>query len=255
MSAPTLTTIKRLFALSGNLCAFPDCNTPLVEESGTVTGEICHIRSASPGGPRFDQTQSDSERHAATNLLLLCSRHHKVVDSELERYSTATLEQFKRKQEQAGLVEISPVTAKAAQLLLDNYLSVVIHSNSGQIAIQSPGAIQAHTVNVRTSKSKVIVAPPPGSIADDRAMLSYAKYLIARYQEFQKADPQKTGDRKYIAIYNALKREFKGDWKLLPSDRFGELVGFLQRRVDNTKQGRINCARSVRNYHSFAEHT
>ena len=255
MSAPTLTTIKRLFALSGNRCAFPDCNVPLVEDSGTVTGEICHIRAANPGGPRFNQKQNDSERHAASNLLLLCARHHKIIDSEPERYSTNTLEQFKRGQEQPGLIEISPVTAKAAQMLLDNYLSVVIHSNSGQIAIQSPGAIQAHTVNVKTPKSTVVVTPPTGSVAGNRVMLSYAKYLIARYQDFQKVDSQKTDGFKYIAIYNALKREFKGDWKLLPSNRFGELVAFLQRRIDNTKQGRINHARSVRNYHSFVEHT
>lgn len=255
MSAPTLATTKRLFALSGNRCAFPDCTAPLVENSGTVTGEICHIRAANSGGPRFDQKQSDNERHAAANLLLLCARHHKLIDSEPEKYSTDTLEQLKRKQEQLGAIEISPATAKAAQQLLDNYLSVVIHSNYGQIAIQSPGAIQAHTVNLKTTKSTILFTPPIGSVADDRAMLSYAKYLIARYQEFQKADSQKTGGYKYMAIYNALKREFKGDWKLLSSDRFGELVTFLQRRIDNTKQGRINHANSIRNYHSYEEHT
>lgn len=254
MSAPSLTTIKRLFALSGNRCAFPDCRVPLIEESETVTGEICHIRAANPKGPRFDKTQSDAERHAAANLLLLCPRHHKVIDSEENTYSSAILEVMKRNREQAGLVEISPHTVKAAQRLLDNYLSVTIQSNSGQIAIQSPGAIQAHTLNIKTSKSKVIIAAPHGSIADDRKMLSYGKYLVSRYQEFQKGDSQKTDDFKYIAIHNALKREFKCDWKLLPSERFGELVLFLQRRINNTKLGRINHARAIPNYHSFEEH-
>jgi hypothetical protein len=254
MSAPTLATIKRLFALSGNCCAFPDCTTPLVEESGTVTGEISHICSASPGGPRFDKTQSDSERHGASNLLLLCARHHKIVDSEVEKYPVAALETMKRKRERPGLVEISPLTAKAAEQLLNSYLSVTIHSNSGQIAIQSPGAIQAHTVTLKTSKPKVVVAPPHGSIADDNRMLSYAQYLIDRYQQFQKADRQKEGDFKYIAIHNALKRTFKGGWKLLPTERFEEVACFLQRRIDNTKLGRINQSKKVPNYHAFAEH-
>lgn len=211
MPVPTLTTIKRLFALAGNRCAFPDCSAPLVEESGTVTGEICHIRSASPGGQRFDETQSENERYGAANLFLLCPRHHKIIDSEPRRYSASVLEAMKRKREHPGLVKISSVTAKAAQRLLNNYLSVAIHSNSGQIAIQSPGAIQANTVTLKTTKSQVVVAAPHGSIADDRRMLSYAKYLITRYQEFQKGDQQKTGGFKYIAIHNALKREFKGD--------------------------------------------
>lgn len=255
MSAPTLATIKRLFALSGNSCAFPNCSVPLIEQSETVTGEICHIRAANPKGPRFDKTQTDAERHSSANLILLCSRHHKVIDSELDKYPVSILEEMKRSREQPGLVEISPITAKAAQHLLDNYLSVTIHSNSGQIAIHSPGAIQANTINIKTSKPKIVVTAPPGSISDDRKMLSYVKYLVARYQEFQKADSQKTGEFKYIAIHNALKREFKCDWKLLPSDRFDELATFLQRRIDKTKLGRINRARSNQNYHSFAEHT
>jgi hypothetical protein len=255
MNTPTLATIKRLFALSGNRCAFSDCSAPLVEESGTVTGEICHIRAANPGGPRYDQGQSDSERNSAANLLLLCARHHKLLDSEPDRYPISILEQLKRKQEQVGIIEITPATAKAAQRLLDTHCSIAIHANSGQIAIQSPGAIQARTVNVKTTKSKVVFSPPSGSVADNRAMLSYAKYLIERYQTFQKADSQKTGRFKYMAIHQALKREFKCDWMLLPSECFGELVGFLQRRIDNTKQGRINGAKSIRNYHSFEEHT
>lgn len=255
MSPPALTTIKRLFALSGNRCAFPDCNAPLIEESGTITGEICHIRAASPQGPRFDKTQKDVERHAGANLFLLCPRHHKVVDSEPTMYSVSALETMKRNREQQGFVEISPATAKVAQRLLDNYISVIVHSNSGQIAIQSPGVIQGHTINIKTSKSKVVVAASPGSIADDRKMRSYGSYLISRYQEFQKGDSQKAGDFKYMAIHNALKREFKCDWKLLPSEHFEELVTFLQRRIDNTKLGRINRARLIRNYHSFAEHT
>lgn len=254
MAGPTLPTIKRLFALSCNQCAFPDCQTPLIEESGTITGEICHIHSSSQGGPRFDKTQSDIERHAAANLILLCARHHKIIDSEPNKYSTQVLETIKRKHEQPGLVEISPNTTKVAQRLLDNYISVTIRSNSGQIAIQSPGAIQAHTVNVKTTKSKVTIAPPVGSIANDRKMFSYSKYLIDRYQEFQKGDSQKTGDFKYMAIHAALKREFKCDWKLLPTDRFNELITFLQHRVDNTKLGRINRAKSNPNYHPFADH-
>jgi hypothetical protein len=48
MSAPSEQTIKKLFALSGNICAFPGCQSPIVESAGTVTGEICHICAKSP---------------------------------------------------------------------------------------------------------------------------------------------------------------------------------------------------------------
>jgi hypothetical protein len=54
---------------------------PIVEAVGTITGEICHIRARNEGGPRFDVTQSEGERHGFENLVLLCRRHHKMVDA------------------------------------------------------------------------------------------------------------------------------------------------------------------------------
>lgn len=254
MRGPTLVGVKRLFARSGNRCAFPDCGVPIVEDSGTVTGEICHIKAGSPGGPRYDPAQSEEERHDASNLILLCGRHHTLVDAEPDDYTVQKLTAFKRSHERSGVVEITPSSAKAAAALLANYMNVVIHSNAGQIAIQSPGAIQANTINLRTRKAKVTLAPPGGSIAEDRAMMSYAKYLIDRHQQFQKADKTKTGRFKYVAIHAALKRQFKGDWKLLPTSRFAEVVAFLQKRIDNTIVGRVSRARGAPVYHEFEEH-
>jgi hypothetical protein len=84
-TGPSDSVIKRLFALSRNHCAFADCMIPIVQPSGTVTGKVCHIKAKSPGGPRYDSTQSDAERHAFDNLILLRGVHHDIVDAELER--------------------------------------------------------------------------------------------------------------------------------------------------------------------------
>jgi len=59
VARPTETTIKRLFAVSGNRCAFPGCTAVLVT-GGVVTGEICHIKAQNPQGPRYDPAQSDA---------------------------------------------------------------------------------------------------------------------------------------------------------------------------------------------------
>lgn len=254
MGAPSLATVKRLFARSGNRCAFPECDVPLVEESGTVTGEICHIRAASPGGPRYHEAQTDDARNAAANLILLCGRHHKLVDAEPNKFTVQTLSEFKSRRESAGTVEISPISAKAAAGLLARYATPVIRANGSQIAINSPGAVQAGTIHVRTTKTKITIAAPPGSIGADRVMTSYATYLIGRYQEFQKADKTKTGRYKYMAVFAALKRHFKGDWKLLPASRFPEVVQFLERRIDDTIVGRVTKASGRPLYHRFDEH-
>lgn len=76
-------TIKQLFALSGNVCAFPNCNNPLVESGGTVVGEICHIIAAEENGPRFNQQQMTNKERASF-FYIFCSlncRHQLVFHS------------------------------------------------------------------------------------------------------------------------------------------------------------------------------
>lgn len=89
---PSVSTIKRLFAVSGNNCAFPKCPLPLVDEkSGKVTGRICHIKARSAGGARYDDNQTDDERNSFENLMLLCPIHHDVIDSDEDSYTAERL--------------------------------------------------------------------------------------------------------------------------------------------------------------------
>ncbi len=72
-------TIKKLFALSGNICAFPNCTQALVNENEDLIGEICHIEAAEEGGPRFNKNKTDEERRSFENLIILCPTHHEVT--------------------------------------------------------------------------------------------------------------------------------------------------------------------------------
>jgi hypothetical protein len=91
---PSEKTLKRLFGESGNLCAFPKCRQPIIIR-GTVTGKVCHIKAKSPDGPRYDPAQSDDERHGYENLILLCGKHHDVVDDDEASYTVERLRQIK----------------------------------------------------------------------------------------------------------------------------------------------------------------
>lgn len=252
MTGPALPTLKALFARSKNLCAFPGCTVPLAEDSGTVTGEVCHIRAANSKGPRYDASQTDQTRHAAANLVLMCGRHHKIIDTETTEFSVARLESIKHAHEVKGIAEISPSIARIAQQLLINLGGVTIVGNSGNVAFQSPGAIQAQTVNIRNTKSKgPSIQPPLGSIGAAREKVAYCQHLIDRYQEYQKADGTGKTAFKYMAIHQALKREFRTQWKLLGEERFEDVVAFLQRRIDATIIGKLNRSRGRPNYSSF----
>lgn len=254
MKSPSQKTVKRLFAASGNRCAFPDCYAPLIEQSGTVTGEIAHIKASSKAGPRFDPEQTNEERHSFGNLMLLCSRHHTVIDSEADKYPVEVLMEMKRTHETVGVVEIGPRDAVIAQSLIQKYENVVIVSSGGNVAVGSPGAIQAGTVNVKTSKKQIRFAPPAGSVGNNPEMCSYIEYLIGKYQDLQKQDKEKEGKYKYIAIYTGIKREFGSKWQVLPEAKFGELCNYLYRRIDSTKVGRIRKKRGQKTYHTFEEH-
>src|SRR5688572_28426884 len=78
LTEPSRPTVKRLFAVSGNRCAFPRCKSELVDaESGSILGEICHIKGEKDGSARYDSAQSPANRQSYANLLLMCGSHHK----------------------------------------------------------------------------------------------------------------------------------------------------------------------------------
>ena len=86
--SPTTATVKRLFAVSGNQCAFEKCEVTLVDKkSGKVTGRICHINARREGGPRFDPLQSEDNNRGFDNLILMCPYHHDVIDADIISYT------------------------------------------------------------------------------------------------------------------------------------------------------------------------
>lgn len=98
---------KRLWAESGDACAFPDCRMSLFHESvageATTVGVECHIvpRRDNPQVPRSPGSLTDSERtrwssliedrHCYANLILLCATHSLVIDDLTQGFSIADL--------------------------------------------------------------------------------------------------------------------------------------------------------------------
>jgi hypothetical protein len=95
---PSEQTIKKLFALCGNICAFPSCEQNIFDEHDNLIGEICHIEAANPEGERYNPTQSDQERASFENLILLCANHHKVTN-DVSIYTVESLKAMKKSHE------------------------------------------------------------------------------------------------------------------------------------------------------------
>lgn len=96
---PKPSTLRSLYLMSGNLCAYPGCKSVLINTKGTMVGDICHIRAAEKKGPRFDKSMTNETRRAGANLLLMCVVHHRKIDREAKTYTVEKLERIKREHE------------------------------------------------------------------------------------------------------------------------------------------------------------
>lgn len=96
--APTKDTLRALFARSGNICAFPGCTSPLLNDKNKFIGQICHIEAAEPGGERYNSAMSDEDRRCVENLILLCYPHH-VETNDVHEYPVEILKQMKHEHE------------------------------------------------------------------------------------------------------------------------------------------------------------
>ena len=97
-------TVKMLYALSGNQCAYPECQHPLIARDtelsdAAVVNHICHIHARSDSGPRGKYCLTEEERDSYDNLILLCAHHHAIVDKQPETYTAEILKQWKREHE------------------------------------------------------------------------------------------------------------------------------------------------------------
>ncbi len=98
-------TIKRLYALSGNQCAFPSCNITLLSSHSEINfSNICHIEAAEPGGQRFNTKSNNDYRRSYGNLMLLCANHH-LETNDVVKYPEPILQEMKKKHE-AGILKL-----------------------------------------------------------------------------------------------------------------------------------------------------
>ncbi len=84
-SAVTPTNRHVLWARSAGRCAYDGCNVPLIGDliSGAEDknfGFVAHIVAETSTGPRGDAVRSPLLANDVDNLMLLCHRHHKLID-------------------------------------------------------------------------------------------------------------------------------------------------------------------------------
>jgi hypothetical protein len=106
MSRPKIPEKVRylLWAKSAGRCEFNGCNEHLWRDGLTQIemdfGDVAHIIGDSPRGPRGDLVRSKTYRSNVSNIMLLCLKHHRMIDQNTELYSEKELRDMKLAHEQ-----------------------------------------------------------------------------------------------------------------------------------------------------------
>ncbi|MGI5927220.1 MAG: hypothetical protein ACOX8A_08600 [Thermacetogeniaceae bacterium] len=76
----------RLWGKAAGRCEYDGCNEPLWLDSLTKAqfnvAYIAHIFADTPTGPRGDPALSEELKADINNLMLLCDKHHRLIDIE-----------------------------------------------------------------------------------------------------------------------------------------------------------------------------
>lgn len=97
-------TRKLLWGKSANRCNHTECRKPLSLEidkiNHTIIGEECHIVAKKTDGPRGNSNLSKKQRDEYNNLILMCKKHHKIIDDNPQIYTVDILEKMKKEHEE-----------------------------------------------------------------------------------------------------------------------------------------------------------
>lgn len=98
-------TALKLWVRAGGRCSFPGCSEYLLRDNLTTDeikhGHIAHIVAASENFLRGDDPLPLSERSNIENLILVCQKHHAVIDNPdyIDKYPKDLLLRFKQQHE------------------------------------------------------------------------------------------------------------------------------------------------------------
>lgn len=147
---------KRLLFGSASRCAERECLEPLVLRYGnlmSINVEVAHIRSDKQRGPGY--IPGYGPVHEFENLLLLCLKHHKLVDDNPETFSIELLEGWKEIQiGEAGTALADDLISALRQQVSTLAETVTALSNS-----RSPRAATVRLLAGRGSRGEAVMMP------------------------------------------------------------------------------------------------
>jgi len=97
-------TKLQLWTKSGGRCQFKGCNKNLLRDDLTYAemnnAHIAHIIDVNKKTHRYSDKYTEEQKNGFWNLMLLCQKHHRLIDNEEEKnYSVEKLQRYKSEHE------------------------------------------------------------------------------------------------------------------------------------------------------------
>jgi hypothetical protein len=208
MASPRILTVSRnipgktrllLAVVAGGRCEFAGCNDFLFEHHltlhGGVFGQDAHIVAFAEGGPRAGEASGTEDVHNVNNLMLLCTRCHKLVDDRPDEFPVDVLDGYKRAHE----TRIRLVTGLGPDLRTE---IVQLKGNVGGQPVGIPAAQVWTAVNPRyPADARGHVVDLTALQAEDATFYASAEKIIRRRVDAIFAPAVQTQVARHLSVF------------------------------------------------------
>ena len=204
---------RRLYQEVGSQC-------PVCGEDDVAKLTIHHI-----------EPYAESKEHDAAQMIVLCANCHAKAD--------------------AGEIPSEKLYEAKAGPRIIKFPGV---ARPSQTVIGDGNIVAGGNVEVRVARKRQTPTPRiQGTVCDDPRRVGYLQYLARRYNQFREWGMHGAHPMKHGFIHTAYKREIKYAIKTTPLELFDAGASFLQKRIRDTKLGRILVARGQSVFSAFPE--
>ncbi len=195
--APKTDTVRALYLISGNECAFDGCNERIINSDGDYIGQICHIEAAEKRGERYNDASDDEARRSIENLVLLCYPHHTKTDN-VETWTVDKMRKMKAQHEKRFITGVEKMIATIRDETLVNEPGTVVTAKTwtailGYDGIEQEGidAINAWAQRLKrvTRPSRQLLAVIVGREGSGHSLRSYLRVDLTEVQRATEINP------------------------------------------------------------------
>lgn len=167
------------------MCAYPDCRKPLIADAPAasgdphaVLGQMAHIVAHSAEGPRGAQAFRGADRDGAENLVLLCPKHHILVDQQRKSHPVDWLYRMKEQHERWVTERLSPQERFLQAHPSTRYVTDTLHSTLLPVTHMPPAVFSAPCALAPLEIQQRLISLSPQEAALYKPFLCHENRLV-----------------------------------------------------------------------------